>query len=57
MNKIIYILGIAIMWAVWATALYLVKDWEFFKSIVILFVAAAVAFGYGTLVLIIKALR
>jgi hypothetical protein len=35
----------------------LIKDWEFFKSIVILFVAAGVAFGYGTLVLIIKALR
>jgi hypothetical protein len=57
MNKIIYVIGIAIMWAAWATAFYLIKDWEFFKSIVILFVAAGVAFGYGTLVLIIKALR
>jgi len=57
MNKIIYVLGIAIMWVAWAIALYLVKDWEFFKAILILFVAAAVAFGYGTLVLIIKTLR
>jgi len=56
-NKIIYVLGIAIMWAAWVIAFYLIKDWEFFKSIMILFVAAGIAFGYGTLVLIIKALK
>jgi hypothetical protein len=57
MNRIIYVLGIIIMWAAWLTAFYLLSSWEFFRSIIILFVGAGVAFGYGTLVLIIKAAK
>ncbi len=57
MNRIIYVLGIIIMWAAYLSAFYILSSWEFFRSILILFVGLAVAFGYGTLVLIIKALR
>jgi len=57
MSKLIYVLGIAIMWAAWLIALYLLKDWEFFKAIVLVFLAAAVGFGYLTLILISKALK
>ena len=57
MRKIIYILGIVIMWTAWAITLYLIKDWEFFKAIVLVFLAAAVGFVYVTLILISKALK
>ncbi len=57
MNKIIYILGIVIMWAAWAIALYLIKDETYFKAVVLVFLAAAVGFGYVTLILISKALK
>lgn len=57
MSKITYLLAIAIMWAAWAIAIYLLKDWEFFKAVVLVFLAAAVGFGYLTLILIGKALK
>lgn len=55
--KFFYLLIIVLLWAGWVTAFFLLKDWDYFKAIVLIFIAVAEGFIALSLILLNKALK
>jgi len=57
MGKIVYLLTIVLLWSGYLYSFILLKDWELFKAVVLIFLAVAEAFVFLTGLLIFKAAK